>query len=394
MLAPADAIPYRVHVLIENPEPVAVHAPVNDDDILNATSALVPPLLTALEALAYAGRHLHPPNLRGVAGAIEEFAGPLSEARSVFDAVDWPEHLSFFKHQLVTASDAAAKALEGVSGAEPDQGGVMRAYRAMRHRTLAVEALYPLTYALPTLSRFFLEPGRRDDEALLQLLAQADGARPEVGVMNGKNGRDERGGFTLYVPEYYDAGQAWPVVVALHGGSGHGADFFWTWLTEARTRGAILVSPTSQGDTWSLHEPGVDITRLDSIVAQLKGQWNVNAERVLLTGMSDGGTFTWLAGLRDSAPFTHLAPISSSFHPMLLTEAGGVAGKPIYLVHGALDWMFPVDMAREAAQVLTSAGAQVTYREIDDLSHTYPREENARILDWFLPAVPTTPVGQ
>jgi hypothetical protein len=24
----------------------------------------------------------------------------------------------------------------------------------------------------------------------------------------------------------------------------------------------------------------------------------------------------------------------------------------------------------------------VTYREIADLSHTYPREENARILEW------------
>jgi phospholipase/carboxylesterase len=38
-------------------------------------------------------------------------------------------------------------------------------------------------------------------------------------------------------------------------------------------------------------------------------------------------------------------------------------------------------MARDA---LAAAGAAVTYREIDDLSHTYPVEENARILDWFL----------
>jgi phospholipase/carboxylesterase len=357
---------------------------MGEEEILDATAALVPPLLTALEALAYASRHLHPPNLRGVAGAIEEFAGPLETARAAFDAVDWPERLSFFRNQLVTAGDATAKALDGVTGAEPDQGGIMRAYRAMRHRTRAVEALYPLTYALPTVSRFFLEPEHRHDEALLKLLAEADGSLPEVGVMNANNGLEERGGFTLYVPEYYDPGKAWPVVVALHGGSGHGADFLWTWLTEARTRGAIVVSPTAQGDTWSLYEPGVDIARLDGIVAHLKDHWNVDAERVLLTGMSDGGTFSWLGGLRDSAPYTHLAPISSSFHPMLLAEAGGVAGKPIYLVHGALDWMFPIDMARGAAEALTDAGADVVFREIDDLSHTYPREENALILDWFL----------
>ena len=33
---------------------------------------------------------------------------------------------------------------------------------------------------------------------------------------------------------------------------------------------------------------------------------------------------------------------------------------------------------------LSDAGAAVVYREIADLSHTYPRDENARILDWFL----------
>jgi len=28
----------------------------------------------------------------------------------------------------------------------------------------------------------------------------------------------------------------------------------------------------------------------------------------------------------------------------------------------------------------------VVYREIADLSHTYPRDENGAILDWFLAA--------
>ena len=40
-------------------------------------------------------------------------------------------------------------------------------------------------------------------------------------------------------------------------------------------------------------------------------------------------------------------------------------------------------MAREAAGDLGRAGAAVTYLEIEDLSHTYPREANARILDWL-----------
>lgn len=51
--------------------------------------------------------------------------------------------------------------------------------------------------------------------------------------------------------------------------------------------------------------------------------------------------------------------------------------------------MFPVDVARTARDALTAAGAALTYREVDDLSHTYPREENARILDWLMgPSAP------
>jgi phospholipase/carboxylesterase len=53
-------------------------------------------------------------------------------------------------------------------------------------------------------------------------------------------------------------------------------------------------------------------------------------------------------------------------------------------MHGARDWMFPVTLARNAAEVLRKSGAQVTYREIDDLSHAYPRDENPAIMDWFL----------
>jgi phospholipase/carboxylesterase len=80
--------------------------------------------------------------------------------------------------------------------------------------------------------------------------------------------------------------------------------------------------------------------------------------------------------------------VAASFHPLLLTMAdpARVAGLPIYLVHGALDWMFPVSMGRRAKQALTAVGAQVRYREIADLSHVYPREEGSAILDWFLAA--------
>jgi phospholipase/carboxylesterase len=132
--------------------------------------------------------------------------------------------------------------------------------------------------------------------------------------------------------------------------------------------------------------PDEDAANLAGIVELVRSRWSVDSSRLLLTGMSDGGTYSYLCGLPEDSPFTHLAPISASFHPMLLggTTPERLNDLQVYLVHGALDWMFPIDVARMARDTLRAAGARVEYREIADLSHTYPREENDRILNWLL----------
>ena len=106
--------------------------------------------------------------------------------------------------------------------------------------------------------------------------------------------------------------------------------------------------------------------------------------------MSDGGTFSYVSGLDGRSPFTHLAPCSAAFHPMLAAMADGerLNGLPIAITHGVLDWMFPFAMAREAAASLEARGARVTYRELDDLSHTYPREVNPELLRWLNETAP------
>jgi phospholipase/carboxylesterase len=66
-----------------------------------------------------------------------------------------------------------------------------------------------------------------------------------------------------------------------------------------------------------------------------------------------------------------------------VADADRLRGLPIFQVHGALDWMFPIEVARQAQAALSAAGADATLREIADLSHTYPREINAEILAWL-----------
>lgn len=170
---------------------------------------------------------------------------------------------------------------------------------------------------------------------------------------------------------------------------GSGRDFLWAWLREARGRRFLLMAPTARGPTWSLMGPDFDGATLRAMTAWVCENWRVKRSSILLTGLSDGATYTMLAGVDADSPFTALAPVSGVLHPNSLAPENieRVAGKRIYLVHGARDWMFPVETARWASEQLLAAGASVVYREIADLSHTYPREENGRILEWFDPSL-------
>lgn len=354
------------------------------DTLLEATTALYPPLLTALEVLADTGRHLEPAALGALVERLGPFRQSLQQGLAHFSAAPWPVHLGEFAAYSRQAAGHALDAFDGFAGCLARSNPLMAAYRAMGASTRAVEALYPVAFMLPPVNRFFLCEAQRTDSGLQQRLMACEPG--PGGVVHAGNEAGARGGFSLYVPEYLDPARRAPLVVALHGGSGHGRSFLWTWLREARSRGVIVIAPTALGDTWSLMGPDVDTANLLAMVSHVKSHWAIDEEHLLLTGMSDGGTFSYVSGLRDDSPFTHLAPISASFHPLLLEGAGArrLRGLPLYLVHGARDWMFPVGVARMARDALQAAGVHVTYREIDDLSHTYPREENARILDWLL----------
>ncbi|MDP6872894.1 MAG: dienelactone hydrolase family protein [Alphaproteobacteria bacterium] len=360
----------------------------DSDALIDAITNLLSPLLNAMEALGYVARHLHPPRLAELVASVAEVDPPLRQGLEEFRAMAWPEHLTSFAERMETAAVAVCHGFDNLRAAVEMPDGTFQAYRGIRQNSKAFAALYPIATMLPPINRFFLDDAGRADEALVDKLAGADGGREDVGLMHANNEKGSRGGFSIYVPEYYDPDISYPLIMALHGGSGHGREFLWSWLRAARSRGAILISPTSREATWSLMEPEADSKNIEGILNFAKEHWNVDATRLLMTGMSDGGTFSYVSGLQNTSPFTHLAPMSASFHPMLLEmmDADRIRDLPVYLTHGALDWMFPIDVARTAKQALTAAGADLQYREIADLSHTYPSDENQHIMDWLLRA--------
>src|SRR6202011_4093181 len=232
------------------------------DDIV----AVLPPLLQSLEALSFIARHLNPPDF----GQVMEAAGAPDQALRAVRArlTEWPEQFSDVRVPLERASQAVLAAFEGLRAVQHGNGDLMAVFRALRHFARSQEALYALAARLPPVSGFFIDPALREDADLLARLAAP--AAENTGIIHDHNEPGSRGGFSLYVPEYYTHRRAWPLVMALHGGSGNGRGFLWSWLRDARSFGAIVVAPTATGSTWALMGDDTDTPNLARILDVLR----------------------------------------------------------------------------------------------------------------------------
>lgn len=355
--------------------------PPGNDQLADAITDLAPKLLTTMAAFEQVQRNMHPSRIESLAEFITPFEQALRESFDAFSKYTFPDDIAKFGQRLHDGAKYSLRACNGITDRASEPFATMK---AMRAQCRAQEFIYPLANILTPVNQYFLEPDARDNQ---QLLGQLNQDRPDqrVGLLNASNSRDSRGGFTLYIPEYLNTDEPASVVVALHGGTGHGADFLWSWLREARTRGFILIAPTSQMDTWSLMGEELDLEPLIAMLDLVNQQCCIDENHIMLTGMSDGGTYTLLAGLKDNSPFTHLASFSGVLHPeiQMSNQMQYARDRNIYLVHGTLDWMFPIEVAYMAQAELLAAGANLTFCPVEGLSHNYCRAENPSLISWF-----------
>ena len=345
------------------------------DDIV----AVLPPLLQSLEALGFVARHLNPPDFDRVMASRRHAGRGLRAVRPRL--AQWPAEFADIRTALEAQATRRSPRSRPARGAERQWRSRQRVSRAALCPARAGGAVCAVAARLPPVSEFFVDPALREDAELAARLAEP--ANDNTGIFHDHNEPGSRGGFSLYVPEYYTPDRAWPLVMALHGGSGNGRGFLWSWLRDARSHGAILVAPTATGQHLGADGRRHRYAEPRCASSNRCGRAGISIRsRMLLTGMSDGGTFCYVTGFESASPFTHLAPVAATFHPLMaeMADAERLRGLPIHIVHGRLDWMFPVQVARQTSQALSAAGADVTYRELDDLSHTYPREMNAEIL--------------
>ena len=207
----------------------------------------------------------------------------------------------------------------------------------------------------------------------------------DVGMLHRPAG-DAHAEYSLYVPESYTPDRDWPLIVCLHGGYGRGDDYIWTWLRPARSRGYILLSPKSRGPTWSVLRPPVDIASILAIFDSVCAEYAVDRGRVYLSGLSDGGTFTYLLGLDQTDLFAGIAPIAGELSPAadgMLRQKQGLH-LPIHVIHGVHDFIFPVASVRSSNELLRHIGYRLTYTELPDWSHSLTHAINETlVLPWF-----------
>ena len=242
---------------------------------------------------------------------------------------------------------------------------------------------YAVREYFPVLQAFWVT------ETALPELARLDARVPDVdvpvGVMH-MPATASHGEYGLYVPENYTPSLRWPVIVCLHGAYGHGHEYLWTWLRVARSHGCVILAPKSFGPTWSLTKPAVDIDSIQAMLAALKTRYAIDTGRIYLSGLSDGGSFAYVFGLSCPSLVAGVAPIAGVLHPaadQLLRAKQGIE-LPLFVVHGAQDFIFDVRAVRSQIALLEKLGYRITYTELPHWGHAYTNTINEQLVwPWF-----------
>ncbi|MFI5402356.1 MAG: hypothetical protein ACHQ1G_05415 [Planctomycetota bacterium] len=222
-----------------------------------------------------------------------------------------------------------------------------------------------------------LELAKRTDIDLSALLAAMRNLKPlgpaspgteETSVALTVDGVREQTRIAVHVPESYDPAKPAPLVLALHGAGGNGSDEIQLWRPVADALGMLVVAPTEAGEN-----AGYAFTRREREAALEALRWarrrfNVDENRIHLTGVSRGGHMTWDIATRYPDLFATLSPMIGG--PRLDTRGGqnnlrylaNVAHLPIRDLQGEGDdprMLYSLRLAFERLKALGAPDAQL-----------------------------------
>lgn len=190
--------------------------------------------------------------------------------------------------------------------------------------------------------------------------------------------------FGLYVPASYRPTQDYGLVVCLHGAGFTGDAYLERWQARLGEEYLLACPTLRQGDWWTRAAEQLVLATIRAVMAR----YRVDPDRVILTGMSNGGIGSLLIGLHHAPLFAGVSPMAGGLDDVLFPFLENFRNTPLYLIHGLRDQVMPVELSRALARELTRLGYPFIYREHDRVhpmagGHFFPREELPALVAWF-----------
>lgn len=194
--------------------------------------------------------------------------------------------------------------------------------------------------------------------------------------------------YVLYVPEDYDATKPYPTIIFLNGAGECGRD----GLKQA----AVGIGPAIMLDVdkWRFlvlipQKPDIKDRWEDDdklVLAMLdvtKKTYKVDADRLYLTGLSQGGHGTWAIGAKHPDLFAAIAPVCGWGD---VNTAAALKNTPIWAFHGEADMTVPVKGSIEMVEAARAAGGDAKITTYPGVGHNSwdNAYREAGLADWFL----------
>lgn len=226
--------------------------------------------------------------------------------------------------------------------------------------------------------------------AALAWAAPLPAAEPKHGDFKAESLKvgDAKRDYRVVVPKSVDLAKPAPLVVAFHGMLIDSKDLMpvYTKLNDTADKHKFIIAyPNAVEGSWGLVPKKVesDLKFFDALVEKLAKDYKIDADRVYVLGMSNGGYFAHLVGKERSKT---VAAVASHSGPLGLQTLLGVNADrkfPVIIVHGDQDKLLSVDFARENRDKYKKEGHEVKYVELPGVGHEWKPSVNDTIWQFF-----------
>ena len=193
--------------------------------------------------------------------------------------------------------------------------------------------------------------------------------------------------YVEYLPKDYDPAKEYPLVLFLHGAGERVQDphqaMFHGYMKYVREQGKeypfIFIAPQCIGNAYW----GSYTESLSAFLDFILETYAVDRRRVYLTGLSMGGTGTWMFAMARPNTFAAIMPVCGSG---IYWNVANLLKTPIYMVHGDCDTCVPISDSVEMLTSINSRGGNAKLKICYGVGHdawNYAYTDDS-LLEWML----------